>query len=372
MGAYYNYDASGERNLKLTGGTVDVADEPVFFYHSDHLGSASYITDNHGNETQHLVYLPFGELRSNHEYLNVKYNNYNEQHWVDLKYNTSQFETPFKFNGKEKDEETGYNYYGARYLNTDLSIWLSVDPMSDKYPHLTSYNYCANNPVMLIDPDGRDLDVANNEQSRNDVKSIANKGNRDRVIINEKGNVSVNTKGLSKEQLEQDKGLSLINNMVKSDKKMLYEASEVGLLNNSDGNRDAVPMFMDNNGVINASNGGSDANGEYTYRPADGYDGHVIVSMSGQFTDLNGNGDMRSSTVFHELAENYFRTDKGYNYNGSRKNNDGFGAHSRAAKWEGNRLGNQSPGSGQFIPSKNLNKEALHSIMDLYMSKKIN
>lgn len=60
MGAYYNYDASGERNLKLTGGTVDVVGEPVFYYHSDHLGSASYITDSSGNETQHLVYLPFG------------------------------------------------------------------------------------------------------------------------------------------------------------------------------------------------------------------------------------------------------------------------------------------------------------------------
>ena len=107
--------------------------------HSDHLGSASYITDSNGYETQQLVYLPFGE------------------DWVDLKYNTSQYDTPYKFNGKEKDEETGYHYYGARYYWGEGSIWLSVDPMSDKYPHLTSYNYCANNPVMLIDPDGREI-----------------------------------------------------------------------------------------------------------------------------------------------------------------------------------------------------------------------
>ncbi len=118
-------------------------DEPVFYYHSDHLGSASYITDDNGNETQHLVYLPFGE------------------DWVDLKYNTSQFETPFKFNGKEKDTETGYNNYGARYYSDYLSIFLSVDPMSDKYPHLSSYAYCANNPIMLIDPDGRDIEYYN-------------------------------------------------------------------------------------------------------------------------------------------------------------------------------------------------------------------
>ena len=41
---YHNHKAQGE---------------PVFYYHSDHLGSASYITDDLGNETQHLVYLPF-------------------------------------------------------------------------------------------------------------------------------------------------------------------------------------------------------------------------------------------------------------------------------------------------------------------------
>ncbi len=113
--------------------------EPIFYYHSDHLGSASFLTDTNGIETQELVYLPFGE------------------DWVDMKYNTQQYDTPYKFNGKEKDEETGYNNYGARYYYDWASIWLSVDPMSDKYPNLTSYNYCANNPVMLIDPDGREI-----------------------------------------------------------------------------------------------------------------------------------------------------------------------------------------------------------------------
>ena len=56
--------------------------------------------------------------------------------------------------GKEKDSETGYHYFGARYYNSDLSLWLSVDPMSDKYPSISPYNYCAWNPVKLVDPDG--------------------------------------------------------------------------------------------------------------------------------------------------------------------------------------------------------------------------
>ena len=58
------------------------------------------------------------------------------------------------FSGKEKDPETGYHYFGARYYNSDLSLWLSVDPMSDKYPSLSPYNYCAWNPMKLVDPDG--------------------------------------------------------------------------------------------------------------------------------------------------------------------------------------------------------------------------
>lgn len=58
--------------------------------------------------------------------------------------------------GKEKDAETGYHYFGARYYNSDLSLWLSVDPMSDNNPSLSPYSYCSWNPMRLIDPDGRD------------------------------------------------------------------------------------------------------------------------------------------------------------------------------------------------------------------------
>ena len=45
-------------------------------------------------------------------------------------------------------------FFGARYYNSDLSIWISVDPLSDKYPNLSSYTYCADNPVRLVDEDG--------------------------------------------------------------------------------------------------------------------------------------------------------------------------------------------------------------------------
>ena len=65
---------------------------------------------------------------------------------------------PFVFTGKEKDEETGYGYFGARYMDHELmTMWLSVDPMTDKYPSISPYAYCAWNPVKLVDPDGREM-----------------------------------------------------------------------------------------------------------------------------------------------------------------------------------------------------------------------
>lgn len=63
------------------------------------------------------------------------------------------------FTGKERDEETGFSYFGARYYDSDLSgLFLSVDPMAVKYPSLSPYAYCAWNPVKLVDPDGKEID----------------------------------------------------------------------------------------------------------------------------------------------------------------------------------------------------------------------
>ena len=88
------------------------------------------------------------------------------QNWI--KYNT---ETPPKypqtFTGKERDSETGFSYFGARYYDSDLmTSWLSVDPMADKYPGLSPYAYCAWNPVKLVDPDGEEI-VMNDDWYRN-------------------------------------------------------------------------------------------------------------------------------------------------------------------------------------------------------------
>ena len=63
----------------------------------------------------------------------------------------------FTFSAKERDSETGLSYFGSRYYSSDLSIWLSVDPQSDKYASLSPYVYCADNPVKMVDPNGEDI-----------------------------------------------------------------------------------------------------------------------------------------------------------------------------------------------------------------------
>jgi len=107
-------------------------------YHSDHLGSASFVTNRGGGVVQHLQYLPYGEL------------------FVSQR-NSEEFDSRYKFTAKELDNETSYTYFGARYYDSELSAWLSVDPMSDKYPSLSPYCYTANNPVVLVDPNGMDI-----------------------------------------------------------------------------------------------------------------------------------------------------------------------------------------------------------------------
>ncbi len=70
---------------------------------------------------------------------------------------------PFAFTGKEKDEETGYGYFGARYMDHELmTMWLSVDRYADKYHFISPYAYCAWNPVRLTDPNGDTIVISNN------------------------------------------------------------------------------------------------------------------------------------------------------------------------------------------------------------------
>ncbi len=58
--------------------------------------------------------------------------------------------------------------------NPTLSLWLSVDPLSDKYPGVTPYAYCANNPVMMKDPDGRIFELCGEQTDVDETVQLMN------------------------------------------------------------------------------------------------------------------------------------------------------------------------------------------------------
>jgi len=123
--------------------------EKRYYYHSDHLGSAQFVTDWRGKQYEHIEYTPYGEL------------------WIE-EVAAGLDKLPFRFTGKEMDEETGLYYDGARYLDPKYSRWLSTDPALGEYVSGTEkgeggiynginfnlYHYANNNPVKYTDPNG--------------------------------------------------------------------------------------------------------------------------------------------------------------------------------------------------------------------------
>ncbi len=146
---YWMMADAGDGEGGSPGGTDRSGKGNRYYYHSDHLGSSSLITDDSCHVTQQMEYLPYGEVfleRRRHS-------------------DPSQplYATPYKFNGKELDEETGLYYYGARYMNPRLSIWYGTDPMQEKYPNVSSYCYTMSNPIALIDVNGEAWKPTQNE-----------------------------------------------------------------------------------------------------------------------------------------------------------------------------------------------------------------
>src|SRR5690606_33966065 len=135
-----------------------------------HLGSSSYLTDNFGRPTHYYDQLPFGESMVEH--------------------NQSQYYgNQYKFNGKELDAATGMYYYGARYYDPRLSIFISVDPLAEKT--MTPYQYVSNNPIMRIDPTGmEDHDYTLNKETGRITLVRNTNDDFDRILVtDDKGKI---------------------------------------------------------------------------------------------------------------------------------------------------------------------------------------
>ena len=125
-----------ERQLKSSSLTAYSLLPTVYFYHTDHLGSPRIITNLAGEKVAEYEYLPFGFQK-----------------------NGKRTVTPFAFTGKPKDEESGLQYFGARYYTDYLRRFTSPDPILSRnfaQPNaLNRYLYSNNNPLRFFDPDGR-------------------------------------------------------------------------------------------------------------------------------------------------------------------------------------------------------------------------
>jgi len=189
--------------------------EPLrYFYHPDHIGSTSWVTDSAKNGIQYCEYLPYGEP------------------FIDQRSTT--WNSRYTFSGKERDGETGYSYFGARYYNSDISIWLSVDPLSDKYPNLTPYAYCANNPVKLVDPNGMEWETTEDQNKANTLIETATKQKESKQqelnglqdIAKPTNNQKEQISSLKKEIEYLDQGIENITNMG-NDQNETYHFKEV-------------------------------------------------------------------------------------------------------------------------------------------------
>ena len=127
-----------------------IREKNIFFYHPDHLGSSSYITGQDSKVSQHTEYIAFGE---------ILFDEHSSEHTM-----------PYLFNGKELDQETGLYYYGARYYDPKVSIFVNVDPLVEKT--MQSYAYANNNPVMLIDPTGMEGESIHLDKYGNVLKKV--------------------------------------------------------------------------------------------------------------------------------------------------------------------------------------------------------
>ena len=132
------YENGIQKMLLTEEGYVDLTTStPTYYYYlKDHQGNNRVIINKDGGVVETNHYYPFGGVFASTG--NVQ---------------------PYKYNGKELDTKKGLNWYdyGARHYDATLGRWFVVDPLAEKYYAWSSYNYCLNNPIGNIDPDGKSV-----------------------------------------------------------------------------------------------------------------------------------------------------------------------------------------------------------------------
>ena len=132
------YENGVAKLWQTEAGYISMDDSKYHYYLQDHQGNNRVVVSETGASEEINHYYAFGGLFGNSN--NVQ---------------------PFKYNGKELDTKKGLNWYdyGARQYDATLGRWFVVDPLAEKYYAWSPYNYCVNNPVKFVYPNGKGIET---------------------------------------------------------------------------------------------------------------------------------------------------------------------------------------------------------------------
>ena len=238
----------------------------------------------------------------------------------------------YTFSAKERDPETGLSYFGSRYYSSDLGIWLSVDPMSDKYASLSPYVYCADNPVRLVDPNGEEIKPVNSTskqylnsylQDQFGTSSFISYSKNDIVKIDRKAfrtlyaNANLYQKVLLNGFKKVVKSRSMVYIDIDNKKKFEFSYPVYTTTNDSEFpvySHDVVGYHIIESGTTVESN-----DGYHIYINNEGAIADIMISslpFENNQSSLSFTGGSASSIFFHELL------DEVLNYHIKHKTND--------------------------------------------------
>ena len=329
MGAIaYGYDGDGRRVTKTVGGvsatfvydaTGALAAEygptgtetGTSYLVADQLGSTRLVLESTG-DVKRYDYFPFGEeIPQGYGGRGTEYST--------AVYPSSPDAVSQKFTGKERDAETGLDYFGARYLSAALGRFTSADPVMSAPERLRDpqqfnrYAYARNSPLRYLDPTGEKLELSGdvNEAQKQLCEILGTSDCASRISHDQKTNIiTVNMSGIN---LAENEGASLLNQLVGSSK--LYDltlGSEFMTAAGKTALDDAVRNLNNEFDLQYALHGGRTA----SERPAPGVDDVIAINpaIASHFSDSQWRHVPLSAIIFHELAEACGKVDLGKQY----------------------------------------------------------
>ncbi len=276
-------------------GRVEADKTTRLYYIKDHLGTIRVTLKADGTTASAQDYYSFGSYKK--------------------EYNQADANGKYRFTEKERDNETGYDYFGARYYDSEIGRWHSVDPLADKYPGFSPYNYCINNPMRVVDPDGMRLYIFNSswgdESYKEDMKeTLGDTFYSGFVKVGEDGEMTF--EGLWREfatATGNKNALFIGDCIIGSDYVFTLRVDYGGEFIQSWNNKKkywgvtSQPNQLD--AIISSvRNGMRNSQQKTNFYPVQG-DGELLIHPTHQFQMDNGTRVSRSNIIMHEFGEMY-------------------------------------------------------------------